>query len=251
VKSAVRELVRRAGFDIIRYHRGSSSVDGRRSILMRRRRIELVIDVGANVGPYARQLRSLGYKGRIVSFEPLPGAFATLARAAARDAAWECFPIALGPIESRAALNVAGNSVSSSILPMLERHVRAAPASACRGTVDVEVRPLDSFLENFGIPGSRTHLKLDVQGYEMSVLKGAQRTLSAIDLLELEVSLVPLYEGQPLFREVIEPLEQQGFQLVSLDPGFADPSTGHLLQLDAILERSTTDESLTSHTSGR
>jgi FkbM family methyltransferase len=237
MKLAIRRLVRKAGFDIIRYHHGTSTADGRRSTLMRRRGIDLVVDVGANVGQYAHRLRDLGYLGYIVSFEPLPDAFAKLARAAARDPAWDCFPVALGPEESRAMLNIANNSVSSSLLRMLDRHIAAAPESACGPTVDVEVRPLDSFLENLQLSKYRTHLKLDVQGYEMSVLQGAQRALDSIDLLELELSLVPLYEGQPLFRDMIELMEQRGFELISVDPGFADPHTGHLLQFDAIFER--------------
>jgi FkbM family methyltransferase len=204
---------------------------------MRHRRIDLVIDVGANVGQYARTLRTQGYRQRIVSFEPLPQAFAKLSRAAARDIAWTCYPFALGPTLARGDLNVSQNRVSSSLLPMLERHVEAAPNSRYLTEVEVEIRPLDSFMHELDIGSHRTHLKLDVQGYEMGVLQGARSSLEHVQLLELELSLVPLYEGQPLFRDVLTRLEQLGFELVSLAPGFADPRTGHLLQFDAIFDR--------------
>jgi len=205
--------------------------------MMRCRGIDLVLDVGANTGQYARSLRRDGYRGRIVSFEPLPDAFSRLATAAGRDQAWDCHQVALGPADSRAVLNVAGNSVSSSLLPMLHRHLQAAPSSRYRGSVEVEVRALDSLAERLRLRSHRTHLKLDVQGYESSVLEGARRALELVELLELELSVVPLYEGQALFREMIDLLEERGFRLASLEPGFTDPRTGHLLQFDGVFEK--------------
>jgi FkbM family methyltransferase len=237
LKVAIRSMARKAGFDVIRYARGGSTGDGRRLMLMRNRHIDLLIDVGANAGQYARGVRKQGYPGRIISFEPLPEAFGSLARAAERDSAWDCYQCALGPTDSVATLNVASNSVSSSLLPMLKRHIDAAPWSGYCQSVDVEVHPLDSFVERLRIPQHHVYLKLDVQGYELQVLEGAVGTLEFVDLLELELSLVPLYEGQLLFWETVGLMKQQCFELVSVEPVFTDPQTGHLLQLDGIFER--------------
>src|SRR2546423_8564507 len=68
----------------------------RRLTLMKKSGIDLVIDVGANQGQFARTMRDqLSYRGRIVSFEPLTNAFAALRRAAAGDPSWICYNIAL------------------------------------------------------------------------------------------------------------------------------------------------------------
>lgn len=109
---------------------------------------DLVLDVGANTGQYAARLRELGYGGKILSFEPLPDAHAQLLARAAADPLWEVHPrCALGAAAGTGALNVAGNSVSSSLLPMLDLHAAAAPRSIYIGQVETPVTTLDALLE--------------------------------------------------------------------------------------------------------
>jgi len=81
-------------------------------------------------------------------------------------------------------------------------------------------------------------LKMDVQGYEEAVLRGAHRSLSMVRGVQLELSLVPLYEGAWSFSDAVEHFQASGFELVSLEPGFYDHSTGRLLQVDGIFMRS-------------
>lgn len=80
-------------------------------------------------------------------------------------------------------------------------------------------------------------MKLDVQGFELEVLRGAVRTLEQIEVLEAELSLVPLYDGAPLFGDVVRYLDERNFGLLGREPGFADPRTGALLQVDGLLAR--------------
>jgi FkbM family methyltransferase len=232
-KRVVHASLRRFGYDIVR----TAEPFSRLVRLLAERRVELALDVGANDGAYARALRGAGYGGRILSFEPLSEAFGRLEALAAGDPQWECRRLALGPAPGMADLNVAGNSSSSSLLPMTERHLQGAPESAFVGTERVEVAPLDALRGTMWQPGDKIFLKLDVQGYEQSVLEGARETLADVRVLQAELSLVPLYEGQVLMPELAERLRQAGFVLVALDSVFSDPRSAELLQVDGVFAR--------------
>ena len=201
------------------------------------RNLEVLLDVGANEGLFAQRLRANGYRGRIVSFEPLSAMFAKLEAAAADDPNWICVNIALGAKTDRLQLNRAGNWASSSFLEMNPRHSEAEPRSAYVGTEECEVARLDDLRAKLFEPRERAYLKLDVQGYELEVLRGAVQTLEQVEVMEAELSLVPLYDGAPLFGEVVSYLDERGFALLGLEPGFADSRTGALLQVDGLFAR--------------
>jgi FkbM family methyltransferase len=121
--------------------------------------------------------RSSGYHGHIVSFEPLSSAHATLVAAAAPDALWDVAErCAVGASNTWADINIAGNSYSSSLLPMLDLYREAAPQSAYHGTEPCRVISLDSYIDQtFSDPTALFGLKIDTQGYEAHVLAGLRR----------------------------------------------------------------------------
>jgi len=202
-----------------------------------RQGVDFVLDVGANRGQWATELRASGYAGRIVSLEPLAEPYAALVERSETDHNWSAQRLALGEEDGPSKISVAGNLVSSSMLPMTERHIEGAPASAPVGTESVHVARLDSVSQELLGEGTRVFLKLDVQGYELSALRGAEDTLDAVRVIEAELSLVELYAGQPLLPEVFEFLRGHGFDCIGLDPGFTDPSTGDMLQADGLFVR--------------
>jgi FkbM family methyltransferase len=232
VKRAARSLLRRLGVEPIRYA-PRNFLELRRPLLLEEERIDVVLDVGAGDGGWAQDLRERGYGGRIVSFEPLPESFAVLA--SRRDASWEAHQVALGDDAGRRELQVSANRVSSSLLPMAERHLRTAPESAVTGAVEVEVARLDGL--DAVRPDERAYLKIDVQGAELDVLRGAAATLPSVRLLEAELSTVTLYEGQPLIGEVIQHVQQAGFDLIVLERAFRDRMTGDVLQVNGVFRR--------------
>jgi FkbM family methyltransferase len=222
-----KELARRLGVDISRYRpfvsRIAAHLEG----------IPVVIDVGANRGQYAIELRRHGYRGEIVSFEPLEAAFGHLATAAGDDSDWTCHRLALGAAGGKSQINVASNLESSSLLAMEGEHRAGAPDVSMIGVETVSVARLDDVLHD----DRPCLLKLDVQGYEDRVLDGAPETLARAQILQCELSIAKLYAGQAPFRTLIDRLDDAGFGLVDLDPFFYDPTDGRVLQVDALFAR--------------
>jgi FkbM family methyltransferase len=211
--------------------------DFRRVRLMASRGITVLLDVGANIGQFALRTRSAGYERRIVSFEPMRTAYAELSARAASDSGWECRRQALGRSAGASEIHISRNSFSSSLLEMEERHLRSAPEAAYVGAEEISVVALDSIWDEIVARSDRPFLKLDVQGFELEALRGAERSLQKLAGVETELSLVPLYEGAPAHGEVIEHLEAAGFRLAGVEPNFFDPETAELLQADAIFVR--------------
>lgn len=236
VKRGVRRLFRNLGY-------GLTPLDvlpgGRRVKIIRHHGIQTVIDVGANIGGYGAELRGYGYSGKIISFEPTAQAFQRLAARAKSDLKWVVKKAAIGEWNGEATINVAANQAeSSSLLPMLRVHEEAAPDALYVSKEQVPLMTLDSALGGVLLPGEKVLLKIDTQGYEKFVLKGAVNVLPQVDLIECEVSLTPLYDGQLLFQQMIDLLRSLGFEPIQFVPAFTDPHTGHNMQVDAIFARS-------------
>ena len=234
--SGARNLLRGRGWDVVRWT-GLQHPLGQRMRMLRHHGVNVVLDVGANEGQYGKELRLARYRGRIVSFEPLAAPFARLEEAARKDPAWDAVRLALGDADGEATINVSANSVSSSFLPVLPAHTEAAAGSAIAGVESVAVRRLDGVFDQYVRAGEVAFLKLDVQGYELRALAGAAGVIDRITGIQAEMSLVPLYEGAPLLTDILAWAAEHGFSLVGLEPGFADPTTGRLMQADGIFFR--------------
>lgn len=237
MKELLRRTLRSWGYDLHRYL-PISSPDAQLAQVLRVFGIDLVLDVGANAGQYGKLLRSLGYAGHIVSFEPLAAAHQELMAATTGDAGWTAAPrSAIGDCEGEIAINVAGNSASSSVLAMLDSHRAAAPHSAYVGREMVPITRLDTAAAGLASAGRATYVKIDTQGYEAAVIAGGRMTLASACAVQLELSLVPLYEGQADLAAMLALMAGHGFDLWAIWPGFADPTTARVLQAEAIFAR--------------
>lgn len=238
MKSALRRVIRAFGYDVRRYHPNSSEAS-RFSRMLKYHRINLCLDVGANIGQAGLYFRNyLDYRGRIVSFEPMEEAYASLCAVSKNDKLWKVAPrCAIGSRNGEIEINISSNSVSSSILPMLEAHGVAAPESRYEARETVPLKTLDTAALPYLNPESRTFLKVDTQGYELHVLEGASNIISSIVGVALEVSLIPLYAGQQLMPEVVDYMAKIGFFLWGVAPAFVVAQSGRTLQFDAIFFR--------------
>lgn len=200
--------------------------------------VRTVLDVGANDGGYASDLIRGGYSGRILSFEPLPDAWAQLEQRTREHPSWNVAPpMALSNSDGEADFHEAGNSVSSSLLAMTGVHTGAAPDSAPVAVHKVRTRRLDDFL--LAVSEEAPYfLKIDVQGAEQLVLEGAASSLqSSVVGVQLEMSVAPLYDGQTRAADLDRLLCELGFECWDILPGFRDPSSLRMLQYDGIYFR--------------
>ena len=237
LKHELRKLLWRSGFEISRFTPTSHPL-ARRKRILDYYEIDVVLDIGANSGQFAQQLRDdLGYANRIISFEPLSSAFELLKANATRDPNWEAFNFALGETDDKQEINIAGNSVSSSLLDMLPSHLTSAPESKYIGSEVIEARKLDSIFGTLCKPTNSVYMKIDTQGFESKVLGGAENSLAQIDTIQMEMSLIPLYKGEMLFNDMYTLMNEKGYSLIAVETGFSDPNSGQLLQVDGIFHR--------------
>lgn len=240
----LRRFIRKLGFDVVRYPIQFPKTEvsvinewrSNTSRLILFNSIDLVIDVGANEGFYVDELRHNGYRGNVVSFEPLNDAYAILKSKAERDSKWEAFQLAIGDYVGETKINVSGNSQSSSLLAMKELHLKNAPESRYISQQNVQVTTLDNLFHAFD-SYKNIYIKIDVQGFGKQVMNGLVRNLPKVKGLQVEMSFEELYDGEETFFDQSTFLLKHGFKLKSLEPGFFDPVSGQLLQADGIWYR--------------
>ena len=235
VKEFIKNIARRFGYDIL--HLPTDSIVRYQKDLLKKYGINLVFDIGANIGQYGLRLREMGYTGRIVSFEPQPDAFQLAKSKAELDHAWAVLPFAVGDFIGETQINVSQNSYSSSILEMLPIHLESAPESAFVHKIAVPIQTIDSFIDDHYAADSRLYVKIDTQGFERQVFEGSRHSLNKIDGFQMELSLVPLYEGETLMQEMIDVLRETGFKLMLLEAGHRNYETGELLQVEGYFYR--------------
>lgn len=196
--------------------------------------INKILDIGANSGYYGLEMREFGYKGEIVSFEPLSEAYNLLLKNSFTDTNWQVFNFAIGDYDGETIINKSKNSVSSSILELLPIHYENEKESGYISKEIIKIHKLDTIFDNYYNQNDKILLKIDTQGYEKKVLDGAKNTINKISGIQMELSLVPLYAESPNFLEMIEYIKSLGFLLCSIENGFYEPKTGKLLQFDGI-----------------
>jgi len=231
-----RDALRKVGVEISRYTPVSDRYENL-CYFGEKYGADTILDVGANSGQFAIRMFQAGWPGRIVSFEPLSSAHASLQKLAKDHSSWDVAPrMALGSSNGSASINIARNSQSSSLLPMLDRHLKAAPDSAYVGTEHVQVMALRDVVDQVSV-SSRFILKMDVQGFEGEVLRGVGDVLSRCPIIFTEVSLQPLYDGEPLFTELSDTIIRLGYRCVGIRPGYFDQDSREIVQADVTFLR--------------
>jgi FkbM family methyltransferase len=178
--------------------------------------INCVLDVGAHRGEYGTLLRKIGYRGWIISFEPVRDSYEFLKSVASSHPPWRVYPYGLGVSNERRGINVTEETSFSSFLTPLEESQTRFPKNRVKSREDVDVRRLDSILEECltNISSPRIYLKLDTQGFELSVMEGAQSTLPRILALQTEVSVHDIYQDMHKFVDTVAKFQAAGFEVI-------------------------------------
>ena len=220
----------RLGFDVRRTSQVQSVTD-----FINNRQIDVIFDIGANTGQFAETLRSKGYRGKIVSFEPIKSVFQILHAKAMADGNWEAHNVALGANTGKTTINISDNSVFSSFLTLTTEAKHFDSTSAVRRTETVMVRILDDICND--ITGNIL-LKIDTQGYEMQVLEGARKALSKVKGVLLELPIIHLYKGAWQFDEAVKYMSSAGFIPAQIHPVSYHPKDKvSLVEVDCLFRR--------------
>lgn len=195
---------------------------------------DFVADVGANRGQFSLVCRSLRPQAAIVGFEPLPGPAQTYRQLFASDRLVSLYETAVGQEQGEVTINISARDDSSSLLPISTAQTDNFPGTDAIATRTVKIAPLSTLLQSR--MGGRNLLKIDVQGFELEVLKSAEPLLRQFDWIYAECSFVPLYEGQALAQQIVAWLAERDFWAKGrFNPAFASKG-GALLQADLLFE---------------
>lgn len=203
---------------------------------LRRREIRTVLDVGANIGQFSSAIRIILPGAHIHAFEPLQACYGDLDARSASLQPMTCHAFALGDSDGEATIHQNTAAASSSLLRLGRRHANAFPTARVSADESIQVRTLDAIAPELALSGP-VLLKIDVQGYELHVLRGAEHTLPLVDTMILETSFSQLYEGQPLFDELYRYVTQRGFRYHGSIERIIDPANGEILQEDSLFMR--------------
>ena len=179
------------------------------------RRIDVILDVGGNIGQFGLSLRAGGYRGKIISFEPVSAVYQALAVTAAADGNWEANNSALGAKAGCATINVSDASVFSSILTSRPAATNHEATASVKRTEIIEVRTLDAALP---APMGNILLKIDTQGYEKQVLEGGRQTLRYVKGVLMELPVIHFYEQSWQLHEAIAFMAEAGFVPAQIHP---------------------------------
>jgi FkbM family methyltransferase len=236
VKTLVRKFLNRAGFDVVKLRNSNHVLSTNLMNVIGLYGIRCVLDVGANTGQYGQFLRQIGFRGQIISFEPVKHVFDQLKSAARGDPDWRCFHCALGDADEKRDINVYKSTVFSSFLKANE-YSKEHWASLNESTVErVEIRRLDTFFPEIAgsIGDSPCLLKMDTQGFDLNVFRGAGRVLDRVVALQSEVGMIKIYENMADSYDALRVFRDHGFDVSGMFPINRDESLA-VIEFDCLM----------------
>lgn len=234
-KTAARQLAARAGARVIRLENDPEH----RLCGLLNLPIRTVLDIGANRGSSAHRFMRQFPAAKIASFEPQPEPYRALERLATESCGRvQAFNVALGAGSGTVEmLQHVDHDTSSSLLSTTDTAQSIYPFVKRQTKIKVELVRLDDIVPRIGFDlVDDVLVKVDVQGYEAQVLEGGPHTLQRAAAAIVEISLVPLYDGQPTMRDIVDQLDYVGLRFAGCLSQFLDDA-GNVVFIDAVFRR--------------
>jgi len=233
LKKLISNSLRKTGYQISKVSTLDTDIKTGKYSWLQELGIRTVLDVGANVGKFTNLVSNILKDVNIYSFEPLAECFDELTKNTQHLENVKCFNFALGEKQSEITIYHNEFSPSSSILKMKELHKDIYPSTRNYVEEMVQIKDLDSLNDKINwIP--KTLMKIDVQGFEINVLKGATFSLNNIEVIIIETLFVELYENQTQFDDIYSFLVKRNFSYRGNFEQIKDPKSGRVLWADAI-----------------
>ncbi|MBI1867935.1 MAG: FkbM family methyltransferase [Methylocystis sp.] len=238
MKNLMRNLVNRIGYDVVKLRNSNAELSTHLMNVFAAKNIDCVLDVGANSGQYGKFLREIGFKGYIVSFEPVMGVFERLEENAKSDRKWICYNLALGDQQQEKTINVYESTVFSSFLEASDYSKGIWNSLNSANTETVHVTRLDDiFQEIVARTGcDRFFFKMDTQGYDINVFRGGIGSLCKVEALQSEISLIAVYKEMPSSYGVLTEFHSHDYFISGMYPINRDESLA-VIEYDCVLVR--------------
>jgi FkbM family methyltransferase len=233
-KEMIKRILQLIGLEI-KLIKNGGGIQGHLKAVLEKYRIDLVIDVGANRGQFSQMLRDTGYKGDILSFEPVSSSFEILNRISKKDSKWKSIKLGLGDKTEQNNINVFDSTHFSSLLnpSNFGKEVFRQIESSRQEIIQIDT--LDNILLQEGLLGNRRiFLKMDTQGYDLNVFKGAKKSLNNIVGLLSEISFIPIYNNMPPYRQALEEFERNDFAVSGLFPVVRNTDLS-IIEMDCVM----------------
>ena len=195
--------------------------------------ITTVLDIGANIGEFSKEIREILEKTKIYSFEPIKDCFDKLNETMRGDENFQSFNFGLGECDCVIQINKNEYRPSSSIKQMSNNHIISFPHTKNSIKENIIIKKLDDFINKLEIT-ENILTKIDVQGYEREVISGGLETIKKSKVLIIENSFVELYKDQFLFDKIYSKLKEIGFLYYGAIGSKKDPVSGLNLFEDSV-----------------
>jgi FkbM family methyltransferase len=238
--NVIKSLAKSMGYELVKRHQ-NPSIMFHLIDLTKLNQIDLVLDVGANIGQFASEIMKAGYTGEVHSFEPVKNTFKELDLAASGNSNWHVHNFAMGETQGESEINVSNASNFSSMLNTSDYGKERYKKSAVEYTEIIQINTIDSFLkENItNLKERRILLKTDTQGFDLQVIEGAQESMSSVHCLLCEISLIPIYEGMPNYLDSLKAFESHGFIATGFYPISRNRANLALIEMDCVMIKGT------------